>query len=111
MSQLFQRKWFGLGFRLKSSYRGRGDRYDREVNERNLSRYLSSGQNEKIFQKIARFQNVQVNFYLQTKKFSLKIETKSNFSWEFAWAFCVLLSESQYSKGTPITYIGVPFEY
>ena len=30
---------------------------------------------------------LQVNFYLQTKKFSLKIETKSNFSWEFAWAF------------------------
>ena len=54
---------------------------------------------------------VQVNFYLQTKKFSLKIVTKSNFSWKFAWAFWVLLAESQYSKGTPITYKRVPFEY
>ena len=45
------------------------------------------------------------------ENFALKIETKSNILWEFELAFPVLLSESQYSKGTHMTYIGVPFEY
>ena len=76
-------------------------------------------------QKIHYFELIQVNFYLQAKKFSLKIETKSNISWWFVWAFSinyslyysigtafwVLLSEFQYSKGTPMTYIHISPEY
>ena len=72
MSQLLQRKWFGLGFQLKSykskSYQGRGSGHDPERKAVEMARNLSAGQflaNEtKYFHFNSRFRTQKKNFIL-----------------------------------------------